>query len=196
MSLPPSTVKSQVSVHEDDWVSCLMDGALDDEAFDQVLARMNDDGQARAQWATYHLISDVLRAPGEPVGEVSSTLVLNLRERLQGVSFDEVVPVASPVQVQVARSASNDAVFRWRWVAGFASLAAVVAVSWGVVSREVPAPGPQLAQAAPPEQAAAPVMIRDPQLDELLAAHRQLGGNTALQHPSGFLRNATFEVPR
>ena len=38
-------------------------------------------------------------------------------------------------------------------------------------------------------------MIRDPRLDQLLAAHRQLGGGTALQAPSGFLRNATFEGP-
>lgn len=39
----------------------------------------------------------------------------------------------------------------------------------------------------------APVMIRDPQLDALLAAHRQFGGTSALQIPAGFLRNATFE---
>ncbi|HEX5698710.1 MAG TPA: hypothetical protein VFX90_08685, partial [Rhodoferax sp.] len=39
----------------------------------------------------------------------------------------------------------------------------------------------------------APVMIRDPQLDALLAAHRQFGGTSALQMPTGFLRNATFE---
>jgi sigma-E factor negative regulatory protein RseA len=36
-------------------------------------------------------------------------------------------------------------------------------------------------------------MIRDPRLDELLAAHKQAGGATALQMPSGFLRNATFD---
>ena len=41
--------------------------------------------------------------------------------------------------------------------------------------------------------AEAPVMIRDPQLDALLAAHRQFGGTSALQMPTGFLRNATFE---
>ena len=39
------------------------------------------------------------------------------------------------------------------------------------------------------------VMIRDARLDEFLAAHRQLGGATALQTPAGFLRNATFEGP-
>ena len=38
-------------------------------------------------------------------------------------------------------------------------------------------------------------MIRDPGLDEMLAAHRQLGGASALQTPAGFLRNATFEAP-
>lgn len=37
------------------------------------------------------------------------------------------------------------------------------------------------------------VMIRNPQLDALLAAHRQLGGVSALQMPAGFLRNTTFE---
>jgi sigma-E factor negative regulatory protein RseA len=38
----------------------------------------------------------------------------------------------------------------------------------------------------------APVMIRDPRLDELLAAHKQFSGASALQQPAGFLRNATF----
>lgn len=38
----------------------------------------------------------------------------------------------------------------------------------------------------------AQIMIRDPQLDALLAAHRQFGGASALQTPAGFLRNATF----
>ena len=38
----------------------------------------------------------------------------------------------------------------------------------------------------------AQLMIRDPQLDALLSAHRQFGGTSALQMPAGFLRNATF----
>jgi sigma-E factor negative regulatory protein RseA len=41
--------------------------------------------------------------------------------------------------------------------------------------------------------AEAAIMIRDPQLDALLVAHRQFGGTSALQMPAGFLRNATFE---
>jgi sigma-E factor negative regulatory protein RseA len=44
-------------------------------------------------------------------------------------------------------------------------------------------------------EAEAQVILRDPDLDALLAAHRAMGGNSALQLPSGFLRNATFERP-
>jgi sigma-E factor negative regulatory protein RseA len=39
-------------------------------------------------------------------------------------------------------------------------------------------------------------MLRDPRLDELVAAHRQYHGATNLQMPAGFLRNATFDTPK
>ncbi|MEK9803379.1 MAG: anti-anti-sigma factor, partial [Curvibacter sp.] len=53
------------------------------------------------------------------------------------------------------------------------------------------------ASAVPPAQAPAEasVMIRDARLDQLIAAHQQQGGSSALQMPAGFLRNATFERP-
>ena len=100
--------------------------------------------------------------------------------------------------------------FRWKMVAGFASLAAVAAIGWTSFSQLQGAggPGAQLA-ASSPERATAQgapvvavadadgqqVMIRDPRLDELLAAHKQFGSTSALQMPAGFLRNATFETP-
>lgn len=37
------------------------------------------------------------------------------------------------------------------------------------------------------------VMIRNPQLDALLAAHRLVGAASVLQMPAGFLRNTTLE---
>jgi len=87
---------------------------------------------------------------------------------------------------------------------GCASVAAFAAVTWSVLGT---APGiapvsPQLASAPVSRQevdatvlarSSAGVMLRDARLDELLAAHRQFGGATALQNPAGFLRNATFE---
>lgn len=116
-------------------------------------------------------------------------------------------------------TAANDSVFRWKLVAGMASFAAVAAVGWNVIgllqgseadariARSMPASGAVLAVAAPATSVAPsmesavtgnevePVMLRDPRLDELLAAHRQLGGASLLDNPSGFLRNATFEAP-
>jgi sigma-E factor negative regulatory protein RseA len=77
----------------------------------------------------------------------------------------------------------------------------VTVLGWhvGVIGDE---PAAQLATApvAAPETTAAAsvepsVMLRDARLDELLAAHRQFGGTSALQTPAGFLRNATFEQP-
>lgn len=46
------------------------------------------------------------------------------------------------------------------------------------------------------QPSAAPVMLRDPRLDELLATHQQFHGASALQLPAGFLRNANFESPK
>ena len=111
---------------------------------------------------------------------------------------------------------ANESRFRWKLLAGVASLAAVGAVGWsllgglanwdakreGELSR-APSLAPQPAKASPQVQAqplalaqAEPqVMIRDPHLDALLAAHNQFGGTSALQMPAGFLRNATFEGP-
>jgi sigma-E factor negative regulatory protein RseA len=113
--------------------------------------------------------------------------------RLIAQAPGEHAPAAMPAR----RAASNDAAFRWKLVAGFASLSAVAAVGWGVVVNV--AGKPEQAQLASVPTVTVPVanaqgpMIRDPRLDEFLAAHRQLAGESALQTPAGFLRNAAFE---
>jgi sigma-E factor negative regulatory protein RseA len=38
------------------------------------------------------------------------------------------------------------------------------------------------------------VVIRDARLEELLAEHRQHGGMSALQMPTGFIRGATYDA--
>ena len=88
------------------------------------------------------------------------------------------------------------------------TLAAVAVLGWNVLGQwGPPLAGAQLAQVSapqvsPPELVAQQfiasgepqVMIRDPQLDALSCpAHKQFGGASALQMPTGFLRNATFE---
>jgi sigma-E factor negative regulatory protein RseA len=87
-------------------------------------------------------------------------------------------------------------------VGGLSAAAAVVAFSWNLVSNTATSPngaGAQLAQSAPQAapvvtQTSAGAMLRNPQLDALIAAHNQAGGNSALQMPSGFLRSATFNT--
>jgi sigma-E factor negative regulatory protein RseA len=95
-------------------------------------------------------------------------------------------------------------------VAGLAGLVFVSLAAWQVPGwQEQFGAGPLLAQGVPavpqggpasaPFAAAQapgaepPSMIRDAQLDALLAAHKQFGGASALQGPAGFLRSATFE---
>lgn len=131
------------------------------------------------------------------------------------------LPMTSAVQSPVRDPVANASVFRWKMAAGFASVAAVAAMGWNLVVVPA-GTGSQLAQAPAASQASvqlaqgmpgAPMMsvpqtdgsviavatgngseviLRDPRLDELLAAHRQFGSKASLQMPADFLRNASF----
>lgn len=199
--------------NNDELVSALADGQLRGEAFAQAVALVESSAQARASWQTYHLVGDVLRAGAQAPGVADADFMQRLRTRLQAEA-NELQPVATELiaahvvsmraggQIDHESGAANASSFRWKLAAGFASLAAVAAITWNAVGGlgDKPA-GAELAQSEPATRVAevpppaTQVMIRDPRLDELLAAHRQAGGNTALQMPAGFLRNATFEAP-
>ena len=197
-------------------VSALMDGQLHSQEFAHAVRAACDDADAQEAWNTYHLIGDVLRAGVAVHGNVAPDFVARVQTRLQaeGVAMAPVAevisqrPGAGGAEPLPARPpAANTDSFRWKMVAGFASLAAVAAIGWNSASTvSAPTAAPQLAQA--PQTMASPlvavavpslgqggsaVMLRDPQLDDILAAHKQQGGSSALQMPAGFLRNATFE---
>lgn len=187
-------------------ISALADGQLASEDFARALAACEADAQALDSWNTYHLIGDVLRSPELMSHAADAAFVARLRVRLS----QEPVLVAAPAVPavrhaqagRIGEGAANDASFPWKLVAGFASVAAVAAIAWnagaGLLS---PSAAPQLARTEPaPQQVRVAseqgTMVRDARTQELLAAHRQLGGTSALQMPSGFLRNATFESPQ
>lgn len=194
-------------------VSALADGQLRGEEFARALALIEHSEDARAQWQAYHLVGDVLRS-GELAagGARDAAFAARVRQRLQQEKpalqpqgAIELIAAGAYVSRSEGRNhaedpSANDASLRWKLVAGFASLAAVMVVGWQLVSSygTVQA-GAQLAQAGAPVQPvaaeAAQAMIRDPRLDQLLAAHQQFGGTSALQMPAGFLRNATYERP-
>lgn len=196
-------------------LSALADGELKGDDWSQALAFACDE-EGQATWELYHLVGDVLRSP-DLAQATDSAFLARLRtelaqepvvpRRLEAVAQPTVV-ASVPDQVDAAANAS---VFRWKMVAGFASLAAVAAIGWtslatlqgggsGAGAQLASAPERAVAEQGAPVIAVADsdgqqVMIRDPRLDELLAAHKQFGSTSALQMPAGFLRNATFESP-
>jgi len=196
--------RQENSMNACELASALADGELQGSEFAQALDALQADEEARARWHTYHLVGDVLRSgAGAPVRPHDPAFVARLRRRLQ----DEQAVPRSAAAAQVGGAplphSANDGIWRWKLVAGLSSLAMVAVLGWQFAAalRDEGA-GAQLArsaatvpQATELASAEAPVMIRDPQLDQLIAAHQQQGGASALQMPAGFLRNATYERP-
>lgn len=193
--------------------------------------------EATDTWHRYHLIGDVLRA-GAPAAFVCSDTARDsaraqafaraivaqaaaVTQATDALPAETVVAkpivISMPRPVAMAAPAANDAVFRWKMVAGFASVAAVAAVAWSVVGLgSSPGEGATLATAPVERQltrpaapvplfvASAPepvwvstpqgVVLRDARMEELMRAHRQAGGGPALQVPAGFLRAATHDA--
>lgn len=217
-------MNNDVTTTKREKISALADGQLHGDAFADAVQCAGDE-EGLATWQLYHMVGDVLRSNELARADGGNTLLARLRDQIAQEPL-AVLPVAlapEPAMAVVAQAelpAANASVFRWKMVAGVASLAAVAAIGWssvGVLQGGGSAPGPQMASAgAPVIQAASQlplatpsagpvvavadsegqqVMIRDPRLDELLAAHKQFGSTSALQMPAGFLRNATFATP-
>ena len=207
-----------------DWVSALADGQLRGREFARAVADVAASGDARATWHAYHVVGDVLRSGDLVACADDAAFLARFQSRLQREAAS-ALPLAHAGSDITADANSNDhksiannvsrtwrnginspkneggadSRSRWKLLAGVASMAAVGAIGWNLLGGPSGVSGPagtvpaaeQLAQA--PEQPQ--VMIRDPRLDALLAAHKQFGGTSALQMPAGFLRNATFENP-
>jgi len=195
-------------------VSALADGQLDDEAFERLMAQAGLGREVQAAWQRYHLIGDVLRVGRHERCTDSSTFISRLQ---QSIALESSTPAQTPIAVVSPQllhrmKAANEPVFRWKLVAGVASMAAAVAIGWGWIGSVTAPVGAQLAQTQPsqsepgsvlalstPAPSVAPgmdqtpqTMLRNARLDELLAAHQQATGGL---QPSVFLRNATFEGP-
>ncbi|WP_312305920.1 sigma-E factor negative regulatory protein [Pulveribacter sp.] len=198
-------------------LSALADGELHGPDFASAMD-FSATEEGRACWQLYHMVGDALRQSAPALAPADGALLARLRSQMaqEGaparLAPSALQPLAEPLGPQASHDpAANAQVLRWKLAAGFASLAAVAVLGWNAYVGLSTAPqGAQLAAAPAPSLPAqavvaanaegpaqpgqgAQVMIRDPRLDELLAAHRQLGNSTsALQMPAGFLRNATF----
>ena len=199
-------------------LSALVDSDLTSEECIAVLDACKHDFSLLNQWNAYHMVGDALRSSAPGVAQGADMAFVS---RVQHCLASEVVLAGkalrshSPLRLQSSeqgivlaqldtpapsQNAANDGSYRWKMVAGLASLAAVCAVAWsasGLLSRT---DAPQLALDQGNAQVVVPspmgMMVRDTRLEEQLADHRQLGGAAALQMPSGFFRNAALETSK
>ena len=182
-----------------DRISALVDGQLQAQELAGVMADMDATPELVSSWHVYQLIGDVMRSEDLAVGAHD----LGFLTRLQAKLEQEPVPLPlapKSLDLPTATASANADVFRWKWVSGVAMSALVAVVGFGLWNpptepqRQASLPSPAVSVVAQASSTQAQqVMLRDPQLDALMAAHQQLGGHSALQMPSGFLRNATFE---
>jgi sigma-E factor negative regulatory protein RseA len=203
----------EASVNQRQELSALLDGESSGDALRRLCVSWRDDPGVRETWHCFSLIGDVMRSEelASPVSRDERFLV-DLRARLA----DEPVvlaPSASPAAPGTSKRS---------WWAPAAVAAGFVAVVGTLVAvsqspQSSSAQALQLAAVAPKasavqvpsalvaarsekpasfsESVATGELVRDPQLDQYLLAHKQLAGSSVLGAPSGFLRNAAVEVP-
>lgn len=171
-------MKQTMTVREQ--VSALADGHLQGEAFAQAIEAVCVDGEARAAWQAFHLAGDMLRSGSHSPCSDTSAFLARFQQRLATepvVSAPLAVPLAAQVALPVQRraEAANEPVFRWKLVAGAASLMAVAAISWTLVGN-----GTAVSQGG--AQLAAVQQQQQPAVNSVLAAAAvnspQPAGNT------------------
>jgi sigma-E factor negative regulatory protein RseA len=185
-------------------LSALHDGQLSSqEALALVRASLADDS-LMLQWRSMSAIGQVLREEGgQPTWRNSRAEASQLSK------------VTQPTVHSTAHAANEN---RWKMIAGFAALAAVGSLVWGLLGatggnalqqgavlasnqNSVTNPaatlvGASTGQASNPIAGQEVTMIRNPRLDEFLAAHKQFGGVSALQQPAGSLRSVSVTTSR
>lgn len=201
----------ELNPNTNEWISSLIDSGVLAEDREFTFDSLLQDPQAMQTWHIYQVVGDVMRSPELAPCRDDFAFLEKLQRRLVqepvGVRSDTVeaglgnVGQAPGVPAQRHQAASNASVFRWKALAGlsFAALLGVIVSSVWLQSGQ--RNGPEVASVSPSiplplalvSDASTGAMLRDPHLDELMAAHRQLGGHSALQVPAGFLRNATYE---
>jgi negative regulator of sigma E activity len=115
-------------------VSALADGHLQGDEFAQAIDKVCGDEEYRAAWQAYHVVGDVLRSGSTTACSDGNAFLARFQQRLaaEPVAIRPVaaVPEAQVVPLQRRADAANEPVFRWKLVAGAASLVAVAAISW------------------------------------------------------------------
>lgn len=189
-------------------LSALCDGEAPPDQAQQCAEQWRTDAGLRAQWHQFHWIGDVMRSDdlaSEPTHD--EAFLQALRARL---SVEPVVLAPVPVPPVVPRGVTARDPLARRWgspvamAAGVMAVAGALVVIRGTTGLSDPGlgpvagdPGGQVVKvlnrvsepAAPASAPALGDMLRNPELDRYLAAHRQFAQSPALATP-GALRQA------
>ena len=197
-------------------ISALVDGAMRQDELASEVSHMLTNPCARATWHTYQIVGDVLRSADLAPSADEADFWARLSEKIArepgrpsaqgGGNAIQESPCIDSSRFEIPSSSANATAWRWKALAGVAGTAMLGVMGFGLWAQTQHSTTAQLAihLAAPAADVNAPVtlvqssngaMFRNPELDELLVAHRQLGGHSALQLPAGFLRNATYQGP-
>lgn len=197
-------------------ISALADGQLEGAQFVQALTDVSSDPDSAQTWLAYHVVGDVLRSPELAPSVHDFAFLDRFTQRLaleverRPAAMDGQMPQdgcgseRSSVSLVAVLPSANESVFRWKTWVGVTGVVMSAVLGLGLWNQPAnPNAGqlsmvPERATQSPlvaVDVAGSGVMIRDPRLDELLLAHQQLAGHSALQMPAGFLRNATYEGP-
>jgi sigma-E factor negative regulatory protein RseA len=157
------------------------------------LCQQWSDDSTREDWHTWSLIGDVLRS--EDLAQRPShdaQFLAGLRQKLAQEPVVLAPADLAPTSLEQAKSAPKPGRVNTRYWLGSAAVAASVAVAVGAWVRQPEGlsqdRGATLAQAATPADVSAQMpltMVRDPELDRYLAAHRQYVQGPALAAPGG-----------
>jgi sigma-E factor negative regulatory protein RseA len=155
-------------------ISALMDGEMFEDEADVLFDRIKHNPDAHRDWATYHLIGDVLRQP-EYINRDISSLV---RERLQ--NEPTVMAPRSRALKQKARVFALSAA---------ASVLAVGVVAW--MSLQIsPETSPQLAMQ---QSNIRPVNMQiQPKSNDYLMAHQEFSPSNDMNGGASYIRTVTY----
>lgn len=155
-------------------ISVLMDGELFEDEAEVLFDQIKRDSSTHLDWATYHLIGDVLRQPDSIHRDISA----RVRERM-----------LNEPTVLVPRSRALKQRVRTVALSAAASLLAVGVVAW--MSLQIsPEAAPQMAM----QQAALrPASLQiQPKSNDYLMAHQEFSPSTDLNGGASYIRTVSY----
>jgi sigma-E factor negative regulatory protein RseA len=163
-------------------ISALMDGELGTQELREPLDALDQDGEARDTWRTYHLISDALRGGALLASDCAPRVAQRLAQEPALVG-----PLPGAVRLPE----------RARWFvpsALAASVAAVAFVGWVALAPQQgpgPAPAP-IAQVQPPKEPAQLPVTSATQ--DYLIAHQLFSPRNSLQGMAPYVRSVSDQA--